>query len=96
MPFDFARRMMSVVVKTPAGRDRLICKGAPEAVSAHCTHYELGGEVRPADPMVMTDLKQEFDRLSGDGFRVLAVAYRDFDPKPAYSKADECGLTSAA
>jgi len=26
VPFDFARRMMSVVVKTPAGRDRLICK----------------------------------------------------------------------
>ena len=24
---------------------------------------------------------------------MLAVAYRDFDPKPAYSKADECGLT---
>ena len=93
VPFDFARRMMSVVVKTPGGRDRLICKGAPEAVYAHCTHYELGGEVCPADPMMMTDLKEEFDRLSADGFRVLAVAYRDFDPRPAYSKADECGLT---
>jgi len=43
--------------------------------------------------MMMTDLKEEFDRLSADGFRVLAVAYRDFDPKPAYSKADETGLT---
>ena len=48
VPFDFARRMMSVVVDTPAGRDRLICKGAPEAVYAHCTHYELGGEAGPS------------------------------------------------
>src|SRR6185369_11153929 len=38
------------------------------------------------------DLKEEFDRLSADGFRVLAVAYRDLDAKPAYSKDDEKDL----
>jgi Mg2+-importing ATPase len=35
------------------------------------------------------DLKEEFDALSSDGFRVLALAYRDIAPQPAYSKADE-------
>jgi Mg2+-importing ATPase len=30
--------------------------------------------------------------LSEDGFRVLAVATRKLDKRPAYSKADECGL----
>src|SRR6185369_803814 len=39
------------------------------------------------------DLKGEFDRLSADGFRVLAVAYRDLDARPAYSKDDERDLT---
>src|SRR4051795_7592366 len=29
IPFDFCRRLMSVVVKTPEDVHRLICKGAP-------------------------------------------------------------------
>ena len=32
IPFDFERRIMSVVVRTPAGFDRIISKGAPEAI----------------------------------------------------------------
>jgi Mg2+-importing ATPase len=93
IPFDFSRRMMSVVVKTPEGTHRLICKGAPEAVYARCTHYELDGEIQPVNEMIRADLKEEFDRLSADGFRVLAVAYRNLEPKPAYSKDDEKDLT---
>ena len=34
IPFDFSRRMMSVVVAEPDGRRRLICKGAPDAAFA--------------------------------------------------------------
>jgi len=93
IPFDFSRRMMSVVVKTPDGRPRLICKGAPEAVYERCTRFELDGEFEPVNPMIQTDLKEEFDRLSADGFRVLAVAYRDLEAKSAYSKEDEQDLT---
>ena len=32
IPFDFERRIMSVVVRTPEGNDRIISKGAPEAI----------------------------------------------------------------
>ena len=92
IPFDFTRRLMSVVVKTPAGAHRLICKGAPEAVYARCSGFMLDGHVCPADHMLMVDLQEEFDRLSADGFRVLAVAYRDVDAKPTYSKDDERDL----
>ena len=42
--------------------------------------------------VLIEDLKEEYRRLSSDGFRVLAVAYRDLERKPAYSKADECDL----
>ncbi len=93
IPFDFARRMMSVVVAKPDGGHRLICKGAPEAVYPHCTHYELGGQLHPVNETIRAELKREFDRLSGDGFRVLAVAYRDCDARPVYSKDDERELT---
>ena len=43
IPFDFSRKMMSVVVKTPEGH-RLICKGAPEEVYKRCTRFELDGQ----------------------------------------------------
>ena len=33
--------------------------------------------------------------LSRDGFRVLALAYRDFEPRHAYSKDDESDLILA-
>ena len=92
IPFDFSRKMMSVVVKTPGNAHRLICKGAPEEVYKHCGSFELDGQVHPMDHVIPANLKAEFDRLSADGFRVLALAYRDLYAKPAYSKDDEHDL----
>jgi P-type Mg2+ transporter len=92
IPFDFCRRMMSVVVKTPDNAHRLICKGAPEELYKHCAQYELDGKFYPKDQGIHANLKAEFDQLSADGFRVLALAYRDLDAKLAYSKEDERDL----
>src|SRR5260370_31689838 len=44
------------------------------------------------EQLTTADLKEEFDTLSGDGFRVLALAYRDLEPKAACSKDDERDL----
>jgi P-type Mg2+ transporter len=92
IPFDFARKMMSVIVATPEGMHCLICKGAPESVFERCSQFELDGDIYPMDPLLLDDLKEEYDRLSADGFRVLAIAYRECEPKPAYSKDDEQNL----
>jgi Mg2+-importing ATPase len=92
IPFDFSRKVMSVVVKTPEGVHRLVCKGAPEEIFKRCTRYELEGELRPMEQVLIQDLKEEYDNLSADGFRVLALAYRDLSAKPEYSKEDECDL----
>src|SRR5262249_47427080 len=92
IPFDFVRKVMSVVVKTPDGKDRLICKGAPEEVFSRCRTYEMDGEFLPMDHLLIEDLKEEYERLSTDGFRVLALAYKDLEAKHAYSKDDEKDL----
>ena len=42
--------------------------------------------------MLIEDLREEYERLSSDGFRVLAIAYKDVDPKAVYSKDDECQM----
>ena len=92
IPFDFSRKRMSVVVETPQGIRRLICKGATEAVFQCCDRFELEGKVYPVDPLLITELKEYCDELSADGFRVLAIAYRDVEPQAAYSKDDERDL----
>jgi P-type Mg2+ transporter len=92
IPFDFSRRIMSVVVEMPDGAHRLLTKGAPEEVFQRCTRFELEEEILPMDPVLIQDLRDEYERLSSDGFRVLAVAYKDLVPRPAYSKEDESDL----
>lgn len=99
IPFDFQRRMMSVVVRTPEGKDRIISKGAPEAVFPCCASFELDGQFYPMDHAHIDQLKLEYERLSADGFRVLAIASKDIPPRqpaPAgstpYSKTDESEL----
>jgi Mg2+-importing ATPase len=52
----------------------------------------LNGEVMPIDPAILEDLREEYDLLGTDGFRVLALAYRDLSPRSTYSKADEADL----
>ncbi len=89
VPFDFERKIMSVVVEMD-GKHRIISKGAPEEIFKRCTHYELDGEITELGEMIRTDLKIESDHLSSDGFRVLAIAYKDFEnKKEIYSKNDE-------
>jgi Mg2+-importing ATPase len=89
IPFDFSRRMMSVVVQMPNSTHRLLTKGAPEEIFLRCTKFELDSEILPMDPILIQDLRDEYERLSADGFRVLAVAYKDLEQRSAYSKDDE-------
>jgi len=89
VPFDFSRKIMSVVVEF-GGKHRIISKGAPEEIFKRCTKYELDGEMLDMEQLILTDLKTECDALSAEGFRVLAVAYKDFAAnKEKYSKDDE-------
>jgi Mg2+-importing ATPase len=92
LPFDFTRRMMSVLVDTPEGKPILLTKGAPEDVFHRCSHFELDGKVSPMDPSLIVGLKEEYDRLSNEGFRVLAVATKEMPAKQACAKDDEGDL----
>jgi len=76
IPFDFSRRIMSVVVDID-GRRKLIAKGAPESIFSRCSRVEVNGEVQDLDPLLLPDLGEELDHLQTQGFRVLAIAYKD-------------------
>jgi Mg2+-importing ATPase len=92
IPFDFSRKIMSVVVEID-GKHRIISKGAPEEIFKKCTKYELEGEILDTEDLILSDLKEEYDNLSAEGFRVLAIAYKDIEnKKEVYSKDDEKDL----
>ncbi|HMD48506.1 MAG TPA: magnesium-translocating P-type ATPase, partial [Bryobacteraceae bacterium] len=92
IPFDFTRRMMSVMVQNPEGKNILLTKGAPEEVFHQCSHFELNGKLSPMDPDLIVELKEEYESLSNDGFRVLAVATKELPDKQLCVKDDERDL----
>ncbi len=89
IPFDFSRRMMSVIIEGPDGEHRLLTKGAPEAVFAQCTHFESEGEIFEMEPILVGNLIEQVNSLSEDGFRVLAVASKKLGTQAAFTQADE-------
>jgi Mg2+-importing ATPase len=92
IPFDFTRRMMSVLVEDENGKAILLTKGAPEEVFLRCSHFELDGALSAMEPALAVGLKQQYDTLSNDGFRVLAVAAKDLPGKHICARDDERGL----
>ena len=92
IPFDFTRRIMSVLVEEAEGKAVLLAKGAPKEIFLRCSQFELDGKLSPMTPDQMVGLNQEYDDLSNDGFRVLAVATKDLPGKQICTKDDERDL----
>ncbi len=95
IPFDFSRRRLSVVVRKPDAPPLLICKGAVEEILSVCSGYEHKGAVHGLDAAQLPRIKAVAARLNEDGFRVVAVATREFPPERqnSFGAADETGLT---
>jgi len=92
IPFDFARRRVSVVAES-GGERLLITNGAPESVLPLCTSVKLEGLVKILDSIATEQARELFRRLSAQGYRVLAVGYRTVGRRDAYGVVDECDLT---
>ncbi|MFJ8311853.1 MULTISPECIES: magnesium-translocating P-type ATPase [unclassified Streptomyces] len=101
IPFDFARRRMSVVLSRNslvgrAGRPEhvLITKGAVEEVLGLCTHLMDQGERSELTDQLRWHVTRTAEDNNREGLRVLAVATRTMrSPRDTYTVADESGLT---
>ncbi len=92
IPFDFQRKRMSVVIDYE-DQHVLICKGSVEAVFDACDQYQVDDDIFPMIQVIRNDLIEEYQRLSAQGYRVLAIAYREFTKdKTTFSVADESSL----
>ncbi|HEX7553519.1 MAG TPA: magnesium-translocating P-type ATPase [Geothrix sp.] len=95
IPFDFVRRRLSVVVEDETGLNTLICKGAVDEVLALCTRVQVKDEVIEILPEHDAKRRQLADDLNGQGFRVIALAFKQMpgaSDEPVYSVKDESDL----
>ena len=76
-PFDSERKMMSVVVKQPQGKQIVAVKGAPDVLLSRCTGIEWNGKVVPLTPSLRKQILESNQAMAEQALRVLAVAYRD-------------------
>jgi Mg2+-importing ATPase len=95
LPFDFARRRMSVIVESEDGSHLLICKGAVEETLGVSAYTQEGAELAALDDKRRRALMAMTREYNGDGFRVIALATRVFPPgetKEQYAMCDESEL----
>jgi Mg2+-importing ATPase len=80
LPYDFNRRMLSVVVQRGSEPPLLVTKGAPEAVAAASSGVRVESASRPIHKAEHDRLRKLVDGSSADGFRLVAVASRVLRP----------------
>ena len=91
IPFDFERKRLAVLVDGPAG-STLLTKGAYAKILDVCITVATDAgptssrRVRPA-------LDEQFNQLSAQGYRVLAIAERALPGSTAVTTADEREMT---
>jgi Mg2+-importing ATPase len=95
IPFDFMRRRLSVIVRDKrTDKAILICKGAAEEVFSKSCTYIKNGVVKPLEGTHLATRQQLVHDLNDDGFRVVALAYKEVDgARHDFAVADEVDLT---
>jgi Mg2+-importing ATPase len=88
IPYDFARKRLSIMVESPDTPDRLISKGAVQNVLDVCTSARIDGKIVPLDEASRTTIDAAYRGWGAEGLRVIAVATRDISGA-TFSKADE-------
>ncbi|MDR7867904.1 MAG: magnesium-translocating P-type ATPase [Sporomusaceae bacterium] len=88
IPFDFVRRMLSVVVER-AGERTLITKGAPESVLPRCAFYWEDSQVKPLTDETRGAIEARIAAESEMGRRVLALAYKPVAADGGFTAEDE-------
>jgi len=90
IPFDFARRRMSVVVADSKGKTQLITKGAIEEMLSISAYAEYQGKIEPMTDALKAEILETCRSYNADGMRILGVAQKTHpSPASAFSVADE-------
>ena len=89
IPFDFARRRLSVVVQNDEKKE-LITKGAVEEILSISSFIEYNGQVSPINNEIKANIKKIAKELNKQGLRVVAVCKKyDVEDIKKFQVSDE-------
>ncbi len=92
IPFDFARRRLSVVLDDGT-KKQMITKGAVEEILDICTLVDYKGEVSPITKEIKNNIKDISKKLNEDGLRVVAVCQKnDIANIKSFDVSNECNM----
>ncbi|NYZ77361.1 cation-translocating P-type ATPase [Candidatus Micrarchaeota archaeon] len=86
--FNLERKMMSVITQN-SGCVIVNTKGAPERVLERCSHCMEDGKITRLDAKEKKILLEKNEELAADGYRLLAVAYRELESTKEEKQAEE-------
>lgn len=79
-PFDSARKMMSVRLRHPLGKEMIATKGAPDVLLSRCTHVLIHGKLELLTSNYKRKILQANEAMAKKALRVLGIAYRQAVP----------------
>ena len=77
IPFDSARKLMSVSVKDKSGRRFVFSKGAPDVLLHLCSAKLINGKHVPLSSADLNLIKKQLSAMAANALRVIAVAYKE-------------------
>src|SRR5664279_4692408 len=87
LPYDFSRRLLSVVVQREGEPPLLVTKGAPEAVITRSSQVREDHTARPIEATEHARLAKLVDEASTEGFRLVAVGSRTLAAEEVHAPA---------
>ena len=89
VPYDFQRKRLSIVV-TENNKHIMITKGAVNNVLSVCMKVEsTGNEIQAINDAIKKSLQTQYENLGRQGYRVIAICYKDVSDDPVINKEDE-------
>jgi Mg2+-importing ATPase len=92
IPYDFTRKRLSILAAHEGGA-LMVTKGAVGRVLEVCSTVERArGERAPMDG-VKSEIEARVQELGSNGYRAIAVAYREMDGRSTIHRNDEAEMT---
>ncbi len=91
IPFTSERKLMTSL-ESDAGREGrlvVVTKGAPEVLLGRCTEVQHGDHREPLDDVWRARILDDVERLSGEAFRTLGVAFRPLEVTAASASEED-------
>ena len=79
-PFDSTRKMMSVVVKDPSGRQFIVTKGAPDVLSGKSTAILMGNKTQAYGKDAKNMVQEAINGLASQALRTIAIGFKEIAP----------------